>query len=251
MGIKSRRITPDQNKNFLGSILVKNDDFVDGTASTYITKGQVLSIVGTSSSGAYLHVTKADTGTDETDLLVAMEDIRDTGRATDWYIFPLDTSGASAKDPIYLDDATAGLVVLTKPTASAKRIGKALNSATVANGGLVLIDVRSGGGTPEPPTAASAYNVETLAGAKTLVTTDAKYQKLDPDGSNRTVTLPAEADSVGLVFVVSNSGAPTEELNVENDAAGSIVDIDGLEQTTLVCDGTTWIHMGLIDFIAS
>jgi hypothetical protein len=41
-------------------------------------------------------------------------------------------------------------------------------------------------------------NVETLAGAKTLVVTDAKFQKLDPDGSNRDVTLPAEADSLGL-----------------------------------------------------
>ena len=68
----------------------------------------------------------------------------------------------------------------------------------------------------------TGYNSETLADNKTLTTSDAKYQKIDPAGT-RTITLPAEADSKGLDFVIQNAADAAETITVANDAAGTIV----------------------------
>ena len=92
----------------------------------------------------------------------------------------------------------------------------------------------------------TGYNVETLAVGKTLTTSDAKYQKLDPGGSVRTVVLPAEADSKGLEFYIMNDADGAETITVTNDAAGTIVAIPQNEAALVVCNGTTWIHLGIL-----
>lgn len=89
---------------------------------------------------------------------------------------------------------------------------------------------------PVDHVATTSINVETLAGNKTLTTADALYQFLDTNGSNRTITLPAE--EAGLRFKFKSTGA--ESLLVEDDAAGSIVTVTTGTISEVVCDGTTW-----------
>lgn len=93
----------------------------------------------------------------------------------------------------------------------------------------------------------TGYNSETLTGDKTLTTSDAKYQKLDPGGTNRNITLPAEADSKGLDFVIQNAADGSENLVIKDDAGSpaTIVTLNQNEAAILVCNGTTWIHMGV------
>tara|TARA_R100001082_G_scaffold62613_2_gene35094 strand:+ start:20646 stop:21023 length:378 start_codon:yes stop_codon:yes gene_type:complete len=92
----------------------------------------------------------------------------------------------------------------------------------------------------------TGYNVEAIASGKTLTTSDAKYQKLDPAGGGRTVVLPAEADSKGLEFYIMNDADASEAITVNNDAAGTIVTIPQNEAALVVCNGTTWIHLGIL-----
>jgi len=81
---------------------------------------------------------------------------------------------------------------------------------------------------------------ETLAAHKTLTTRDVKYQRFDPDGSGRNVTLPAEADSAGLSFAIHNIGSVAADLTVKNDGGTTLLAM-GIGQTgTFVCDGTNW-----------
>ena len=91
----------------------------------------------------------------------------------------------------------------------------------------------------------TGYNSETLAAAKTLTTSDAKYQKLDPGGANRDITLPAEADSKGLDFVIQNAADGAENLVIKDDAASTVVTLNQNEAAIVVCNGTAWIHMGV------
>jgi len=89
-------------------------------------------------------------------------------------------------------------------------------------------------------------NVETLAANKTLTTADANFQKLDPGGSARDVTLPAEASSTGSVFYIMNAADAAENLVVKDDGASTIVTINQNEAAIVICDGTSWVHMGVL-----
>ena len=88
-------------------------------------------------------------------------------------------------------------------------------------------------------------NVETLAGNKTLVLGDKNFQKLDPTAA-RDVTLPAEADSDGMWFWIMNNANGAETITVKNDAAATIVTLPQNEAAIVICDGTDWVHMGII-----
>jgi len=89
------------------------------------------------------------------------------------------------------------------------------------------------------------HNVETLTGNRALASGDAMYQKLDPGGAGRDVTLPAEAISDGLVFTITNAADAAEALTVKDDTPATVVSIAQNERATVVCNGTTWIHMGI------
>lgn len=88
-------------------------------------------------------------------------------------------------------------------------------------------------------------NTETLAANKTLIVSDPVHQRLDPGGSARDVTLPAEADSLDLRFEILNTADAAEDLTVKNDGGGTIVTISQNEKATVVFDGTDWVHMGI------
>lgn len=88
-------------------------------------------------------------------------------------------------------------------------------------------------------------NTETLAGNATLTTASARYQRLDPGGAGRDVTLPAEADSKGLAFLILNTADAAEDLTVKDDGASTVVTISQNEAALVVCNGTSWVHMGI------
>jgi len=85
-----------------------------------------------------------------------------------------------------------------------------------------------------------SVNTETLAGNKTLTATDAPVQFLDPGGAARTVTLPAEASSTGLVYLIANRADLAEDLTVQDDGAATVVTISQNECGIIFCDGVTW-----------
>jgi hypothetical protein len=85
-------------------------------------------------------------------------------------------------------------------------------------------------------------NVETLSTHKTLVTTDKALQKLDPDGVDRNVVLPAEDSSTDLCFIIYNmAGDVGENLIIQDDASATLIELITGEAALLSCDGTVWI----------
>lgn len=85
----------------------------------------------------------------------------------------------------------------------------------------------------------------TLTGALTLTRQYRKKLRIDPGGAGRTITLPAEETSNGLEFEILNTADAAELLTVENDAAATVVEIAQNEKATVVCDGSSWYHMGI------
>lgn len=85
------------------------------------------------------------------------------------------------------------------------------------------------------------HNVETLAANKTLVITDKVIQKLDPDGTDRNILLPAENTATDLVFFIYNMGGELgEDLNIQDDAAAALLTVGYNQLGLCTCDGTTW-----------
>jgi hypothetical protein len=80
---------------------------------------------------------------------------------------------------------------------------------------------------------------ETMAGNKTLTVDSPTLQFLDPTTA-RDVTLPAEADSDGLIFVICNTANAGEVITIKNDAAGTVCTPTQNESAIVFCDGTTW-----------
>ena len=92
------------------------------------------------------------------------------------------------------------------------------------------------------------HNVETLADDKTLLPQDAQFQLLDPDGSHRDVTLPAEEASQGLFFIIKNTAGGAENLVVMDDtgAPGTKETLGQGKWGIFMCDGTSWETMGVL-----
>lgn len=69
------------------------------------------------------------------------------------------------------------------------------------------------------------FAAETLAAAKTLATTDAQFQALDPGGAGRDVTLPdVEGDLSfdGYWVVIANTADAAEDLTVKDASTATI-----------------------------
>jgi hypothetical protein len=89
-------------------------------------------------------------------------------------------------------------------------------------------------------------NVEAIAAGKTLTAADATFQKLDPAGGAVNVDLPAEPSSNGIWFYIMNAADAAENITVRNDAAATIVTLNQNEAAIVICDGTSWVHMGVL-----
>jgi len=88
-------------------------------------------------------------------------------------------------------------------------------------------------------------HTETLTGNKTLTTSDVMNQRLDPNGSDRDVTLPPEASSTDLTFYIYNSAdGAGEDLVIKNDTPATIVTLGPGMGMPFSCDGTNWVAVG-------
>lgn len=92
----------------------------------------------------------------------------------------------------------------------------------------------------EPQSRPELMGLMTLAGNLTLTDQYRSILKIDPDGSNRDVTLPAEATSNGLYFRIINNAGGAENLVVKDDGGNTIGTINQNEQGEFWCDGTDW-----------
>ncbi|NIS77761.1 MAG: hypothetical protein GTO00_09145 [Deltaproteobacteria bacterium] len=82
--------------------------------------------------------------------------------------------------------------------------------------------------------------IRTLAGNVTLVVKSPTLQVMDPGGAARTVTLPAEADSEGLMFIVANTADAAEIITIQDDGLNAIATPTQNETAIVVCDGVNW-----------
>ena len=62
--------------------------------------------------------------------------------------------------------------------------------------------------------------------------------------ATRTTSSFRQADSVGLEFVIHNDSGQTH--TVQNDTPGTVLQLTTKTMSHFICDGTTWIDMGLI-----
>lgn len=81
---------------------------------------------------------------------------------------------------------------------------------------------------------------ETLTGNRTLTAGSGNVQRLDPGGSARDVTLPAEASSKGGWFLVINAADAAENLVVKDDGGSTIGTMNQNDAGLFSCDGTSW-----------
>lgn len=82
-------------------------------------------------------------------------------------------------------------------------------------------------------------NREALSGDKTISAGGPTIQNLDPNGSARTVTLPAESD--GEWFVIGCRGSASNNLTVNDDGGGTIATVTPGDVGHFWSDGTGWL----------
>lgn len=83
----------------------------------------------------------------------------------------------------------------------------------------------------------------TLSGNATLSLGSPNYQRLDPNGANRDVTLPAV--TAGAWFHITNIADAAENLVVKNAGGSTIGTLNQNEAAVFVSNGTVWTHMGI------
>jgi len=96
---------------------------------------------------------------------------------------------------------------------------------------------------PDDVNAAAVYpqdnNVETLSGDKTVSTTDAYIQVLDPGGSGRNVDLPA--DEEGLRYYIVNTADSAETLTVRDADTNTVASVAQNEAVEVINTGNGYV----------
>jgi hypothetical protein len=105
---------------------------------------------------------------------------------------------------------------------------------------VVLLGVARGAYNPSPGGTTITASRTTLSGTHTLTSSSAQLQFLDPNGSNRTVSLPTAATS--LFFTVKNiASVGGGKYLIVRDASSILVDVIGpQEEFTYTYEGTAW-----------
>jgi len=86
-----------------------------------------------------------------------------------------------------------------------------------------------------------SINTDTMTGNVTLTVADDQIQSLDPT-ADRDLTLPAEAVSSGLTFIIKNVADGADEvITIKNDAPATIGYLYPEEIGIYSCDGTSWV----------
>ena len=84
------------------------------------------------------------------------------------------------------------------------------------------------------------FHTEKLGATKVVTVDHPPVLILDPDGATRDVTLPAEADSEGLMFFILNGGDGSQILVIKDDGGTTIITLDFPDNGWVHCDGTKW-----------
>ena len=126
--------------------------------------------------------------------------------------------------------ATVGVITAAISVVTVLSDGEAILVACDGSSWFVL-----GGGHFQP-----GINIETLTGSLALGSGAAQYQRLDPGGANRNVTLASAATVPGATFHFSNFADAAEDLNI-----AGIVTINQNEAVRVVSDGSAWQHLGV------
>ena len=79
----------------------------------------------------------------------------------------------------------------------------------------------------------------TLSANLTLTKDSPTMLFIDPNGA-RDLTLPAEADSDGLFFIIVNQAGSSEVITIQEDTPATVCTPDQNETALVFCDGTTW-----------
>lgn len=83
-------------------------------------------------------------------------------------------------------------------------------------------------------------NSEVLSANKSIASTDKTTQLLDPNGSDRNITLYA-SPTAGDYFLFRNSGTGGFNLTIKNNAGTTLVNISNGVSIALLYSGTNWI----------
>ena len=83
-------------------------------------------------------------------------------------------------------------------------------------------------------------DVRVLSGNLILGSQARQFQRIDPGGSNRVITLPSAASNKDRTFYFANFSGLAATL-----AIGGIVTINQLEAVWIVSDGAAWQHTGV------
>mgnify|MGYP003115076454 FL=1 len=79
----------------------------------------------------------------------------------------------------------------------------------------------------------------TAAANQTVITSNVLL--IDPAGSGRNITLPAEASSTGLFLLIFNTADGAEALTIKDDGGTDIIVLDQNQHGIVFCDGTNFI----------
>ncbi len=113
-----------------------------------------------------------------------------------------------------------------------------VRAATVADGLAAGLALAMGSFHGNPWKIADFLGSVTMSGNATMTEQYRNVLNLDPAGSNRTVTLPAEAD--GLLYVFRHGGDNNEVITINDDAAAEVHVLRMGRMVLIICDGTTW-----------
>lgn len=89
-------------------------------------------------------------------------------------------------------------------------------------------------------------NTETLSGDKTLSFGDAYHQRLDPNGSDRTVTAPPAVDMNRRAFLIENTAGAANKLTINDNGGSELATLRNGEMVRLVSDGSSVVAEGVV-----
>lgn len=97
---------------------------------------------------------------------------------------------------------------------------------------------------PRPLLLAGGVEVKTISDGVNLTDKDSLFQIIDSGGSDENIILPVEKD--GRIYIIKNNGA-TNNLDVQNQTATSLVVLSPNEVAVLVSDSSVWTLLLNVD----
>jgi len=83
----------------------------------------------------------------------------------------------------------------------------------------------------------------TASGNITLTTASSIIQTIDPASTARTVTLPAEADADGFIYMIANEASDATVVTIKDDGGSTVCTPTQNEAALCFCDGTAWVGL--------